>query len=340
MPLAIGSLRPVFLALPLLSACGTGAPESEEPEAPVGFNVGKPWMPPAQSVEAMQVAADTRETIRYVTDGGHVDVVGRFDGTRRTFGFDVELAAIRVADVPTLEYPAGWVRLDTLSLTGEPAGWIKPITSGLLRSLGAPIQLVFDVQSIGAFTGRLREPGARIEAQILGRLQIGDRALDVSFPGVVTRPDADRLEVTIGAFDVPLDEVALGDAVDQLEKALRVRRIDHTVSVSGRVALTRLADGALPSFVRTPLTIQSVDEVRAKLDAAVDRSDVQRIRLERTGYEEDALRYVPEDALRRLEEARRAKQEGRASVFENMELPAEQEIEEPQRRGYIVVQPE
>ncbi|MCB9664242.1 MAG: hypothetical protein H6732_09025 [Alphaproteobacteria bacterium] len=342
MSLAIPRARSALCLLVALSACGGGEAEAPaEPEAPRALNEGKPWVSPERTVEAMQAAADTRETLRYVSDGGTVDVVARFDGTARTFTFDVQQAAIRIADVPTLEYPSGWVRLDTLSITGDPERWIKPITQGVLRSLGAPLQLVFDVQSIGAFTGRLQEPGSRVEARVLGRLQVGDRAVEVSFPGVISRPGAERLEVELGAIDLALDELGLSDAVEALEDTLKVRRIDHVVQVSGRVALSQFTGDALPSFVRTPLTIQSVEEVREKLEAQVDRAEVQRLRLSRTGYDEETLDMLPRDALRRIEEARRRKAEGGPSVFEGMEIPAEKaEPAEPQRRGYYVIEQE
>lgn len=292
-------VAPFAVILALAVACGGDAPTTTADDAAAAApaeNADKPWVKPEFSAEAMQAAASTRESMRFVADGGEFIVTTLIDGKPVRWSLGLDKVAMRIADVPTLEYPIGYVKVDPLTLElddGGKATWPKVAIDTVFRRLGAPVQVFFDVQSVTELEGRLIPPDGAAKGTMIGVLQVADRQHDVSMPIKMAR-DEGTIEVELPAFALTTADIGFDDDLAKLASKLGVR-IGDQITIEGGVKLVSFDGEALPTFVRTPVTVNTVDSIREKLEAEVTSEDRVRHHMEAQGVDPRALeRMTPQ----------------------------------------------
>lgn len=288
--------------LMVISACGgsnsarRAASEDAEPE--------KPWVRAATTGAALQAGTYTAEPMRFVAQSGvftlEVEMAGK---PMQAFTIQPEQVAMRLGDVATLDHPVGHVKFDALSLSGQDEGIAEAITDRVLRNLGAPVQLIFDVHSIGDMQGRLVGEGGTAKGKVLGTLQIDARQEHLTLEVLFERRANNVLAAEVTPFTLDLQPYALHTHLDALAKAIGVRSVAPQVRISGSLELVEfISDGPLPTFVRTPITVNTVDEIRARLDEEVDDFEAQKAALRRQGMSERDVNGMTREAF----EAQRA----------------------------------
>lgn len=308
-----------------LVACGGGSGA----DADGGGAVVKPWVKTAQTADALNEANLARESMRFVTDGGSVTMTFAVDRRPVVATMGVEQVALRIGDVPTLDLPLGYVKLDTMTFSSGDELRDKFVQALALRDLGAPIHVVFDPSSVGGVVGRLTEPGSEARGEVVGTLQIGTRQEAIGLPARFTRTTPEKLTIDLGPFDLNLGDFAMEPALDAVAAAIGARHIAREVTIAGRIQLVAfLDDGAqLPGFVRTPVTVETVTEIKERLDRDVDDVDALKMRLRAAGLSDAALKGITTESLEKMNRilaaglAQRDGQRG-VSVLDN---PAETE---------------
>lgn len=291
-----------------LVACG-GRTSASTPEPPPA-NVFLPPDPVAAdpgSVPAEPMGFAAFEGIL----GVGVTVGGRT--TRHTVG--VEQASLRFGDVRTLQYPIGHIKVDptTWQSLDEPS-WSASIVDLWFKDVhGAPVQVFFDFGSFTEVTEGLTPGGPPRDTVVLGSVQIDSRKQDFDARVRVSRPEAERLHLQIiGEAPLDLSGFARDAASAALGKALG-GAIGGRVTLSGELDLPRWRELAMPSFVRTAVTMATVQEVREAVKDEVDRFEMSREGAEAAGMDEHILDMADRDAFNRMERQLRAKQAERAS---------------------------
>jgi hypothetical protein len=272
----------VVVLLAVGTACGGGedAPEGAAPaeEAPKGQ-----FLPKEVTTTAMEAATQLREPGKFVAEAGEFTVEVPVDRDTWKLALGLDVVALRLGDVPTLDYPIGFVKLDPLSLDGGDPTRDRTIVDVLLRNQGSPIQIFFDVHSVGEMKGRLPATGGSATGRVLGTLQIDDRQHDVDVIAHFERKDEEHLVLQIEPFDLPLDEMGLTPRLQALAKVLGKKHVGSTARVHGSVGLIAFHGTQLPTFARTPVTINRVEEFRQRLDDEIDDAEATRQKLLRTG---------------------------------------------------------
>lgn len=287
----------------LLAACGTSTVEAPKKEPTA--NVFLPAEEPAPSGALPPTAP---EPIGLVYDSGavRVTVVVGAEETHHEVG--VELAALRLADVATLQYPIGYLKLNVTQWKSvEHPEWGTLFVDNWLRDevgpKGPPVQAFVDLSTIGQPTGRVKVGGPPVEADVLGSIQVGDRRQDVEIPVRFTRPDEDHLVMEVAR---PVHVQLAGFARDKFTAALGAAlgaAVGGEVKLEGRLVFKQFEGVALPNFVRTPVTVATVSEVRERLDRAVDHFDIAQQRAQASGIDPALQEKVSREGLEKMKQS-------------------------------------
>lgn len=310
----------IFAGMIGCGSLGRGEPDAEP--------VQKPWVKSVTAADPRLAAVEARETQRFVASSGAVDVAFEL-GRRKLVGHMlVEKSALKVGDVPTLEHVIGYVKFDTTTFTTGDEVTDKVLQSLVLRDLGAPIHIVFDANSVGSMVGRLSGDGATATGEILGTLQFDTRQFAVELPARFRRTDAAHIDVQMGPFDLDLTQYAIDRQLNAAAVALGERTMGLTVTVSGMLSLEAFTDenAPMPGFVRTPLTVNTVDELRAILDRDIDNGEAMRMHLLAAGLPESVIGGMTAERLRdvhRFLSEPAEGQSGEGSVLDNPAQPAD-----------------
>lgn len=283
-----------------LSACSGGDADTSE-EAPKPASM---WVQQAQTDAAMRAATGQHETMRFVSSGGSVQYATTAGGKPVTVTFDVELAAFQIGDVPTLAHPIGFVKLNPLSLKGSDPSWEKAVLDTVFRRFGSPVQLTYESHSVADMQGRLTGVGTHASGKAVGNLQVDDRQLDVTLNVSVDRLTETTLTLRLLPSELDVSTLALDAYLDPLARQLG-GPISRKGILSGTVELKRFDGDLLPSFVRTPVTVQSVAEVVRKIDAEHSDIEAARATLANAGVPEDVAATVTQKNMEQMEEIRR-----------------------------------
>lgn len=270
-----------------------------DPEHP-----GSIWVQQAQTDEAMRAHAAQRETMRFVQSGGTIDYATTIAGKPVTLTFDVELAAFQVADVPTLEHPIGFVKLGALSLKSSNSAWDKILVDTVFRRSGSPIQLTFESHSVGDMQGRLTGLGTHASGRAIGNIQVDDRQLDLTLNVTVDRLTDTTLTVHVLPSEVDVSTLGLDSYLTTAGQALG-GAISRKGMLSGTVELKKFDGGQMPTFARTPVTVQSVSEVVQKLDAEHTDLEAAKLRMVRAGVDQEMVEGLKDEQLDVMVEMRR-----------------------------------
>lgn len=274
-----------------------------------------------------------REPMAYLGKGLDLQVTSTIGGAAVVHHLQLEQAGIRIGDVPSLDHPLGTVKIDPLTLTTDGnADWAKVILDRSLRdSEGSPIQIFLEVHSVGDMNGRLDPGGSTATGTVLGRLQVGDRQVDVDFKARFRRPDADHLTVeTAEPWTIDLHDLSWDRQLGVLAARLGAA-VEPTIAVALRLDLERF-DGPLPTFVRTPVTIQTMEEVRDRIDEEYDDFDILKYRLAQQGESDQMIKRLTPEAFARMQAAAAARRSGSP-------LPARPDEDEAEEGGSKQVTP-
>lgn len=296
------SLRSLLLLS--LAACGLMGPSQDAGEATDRPAVVKPWVKAVMSEEAMQRSAEGREPMRFTLGEGSLRMELMVDGAPVVGTLKADMAALRIANVPTLDLPVGFVRFDPLGLALEGGSSPVPVVEALFRRLGAPVQLFLEVHSVGAMQGRLASVPSEARGEIVGVVQIDDRQVNVAIPARFRRTAADTLEVDFEGYALPLEEAGMEKPFERLRSVLGARRIEGTtVRISGRASFKEFKGDVLPGFVRTPITVNTVEQLAARFDKEVAPADAMRVQLAVAGFPPELTANLSEEDLARMMEA-------------------------------------
>ncbi len=289
----------LLIALAACSGDVVAPPAGPDPEHP-----GSIWVQQAQTDEAMRANAAQRETMRYVNAGGSIDYATTIGGNPVTLTFDVELAAFQVADVPTLEHPIGFVKLGTLSLKSTNSAWDKLLVDSVFRRNGSPIQLTFESHSIGDMQGRLTGLGTHASGRAVGNMQVDDRQVDLTLNVTVDRLTETTLTVHVLPSEVDVSTLGLDSYLTTAGKAVG-GAISRKGMLSGTLELKRFDGGQMPTFARTPVTVQTVAEVVRKLDAEHTDLEAAKLRLVKAGVDQEMVEGLNDEMLQSMVEMRK-----------------------------------
>lgn len=262
------------------------------------------WVQQAQTDEAMRAAAAHHETVRYVNSGGQMTYATTVAGKPVTLTFDVELASFQIGDVPTLDHPIGFVKLGTLSLKSTNSAWDALIIDNVLRRSGSPIQLTFESHSIADMQGRLTGLGTHATGRAIGNLQVDDRQLDTTLNVAVDRLTETTLSVRLLPSEIDLSTLALEDYLTATGKLLG-GAISRKGMLSGTLELKKFEGTSMPTFARTPVTVQSVAEVVKKIDAEHSDLEAAHIKLLRAGVSPEMVNELSDENLEQMEAIRK-----------------------------------
>lgn len=306
----------------LLAGCGWGRVLVEEPEAPK--NIYDQNSDPATEELEVTTAAP-KEPMALVGKGLDLQLRATVGGQPVTLKMPLELAAIRIGDVPTLSFPLGNVKVDPIALSVvEQPGWARVIADRAFRDTeGSPVQVFFEVHSVGQMKGNLSGPGTTATGVVLGRLQIGDRQQEIDFPAIFRRVDANNLTVeTSGPVKLDLLEFNWQDRLSRLGSKLKAA-VASQVEITLRLDLER-TEGPLPTFVHTPVTVQTMEAVRERIDAEYDDYDILRHRMQQGGGAEGLLDRISPEDFARMQAAAAARRSGTPILLER-DAPEDEE---------------
>jgi hypothetical protein len=216
-------------------------------------------------------------------------------GARPSVVLPLDQAAIRAGDLRTLAFVIGHVKLQTKALADGPGatpGFAERALASLLKDpTGGIPQIFLESHNVGEITGVLDQPGATASGTWIGVLQVGDRQVDVDAALRVTRADQDHVVVeTAAPVEFELAELGLdGGRIGAGPK----------VAVTLRVELAR-AQGELPTFIRTPVTLQRMGEMRQRMDDEVNDFEKTRARLRAEGMSEAAINALSEEDYEKM----------------------------------------
>lgn len=289
----------------MVAACGTSTvePAKVEPAANV-------FLPSDEPAAAGAATSNAPEPIGLVYESGSVRVTITVGAEETHHEVGVELAVLRLADVATLQYPTGYLKLDVLRWTSmEHPEWGPQVVNHWLRDevgpKGPPVQAFFDLSTIGQPTGRITVAGAPVEADLVGSIQVDDRRQDIELPVRFTRPDEDHLVMELTRpVRVDLTSFARGEFTAALAGALGAA-VNPEVKLEGKVVFKQFEGVALPNFVRTPVTVATVAEVRERLDRAVDHYDIAQQRAEASGIDPTLQEKVSMEGLEKMQQGLR-----------------------------------
>lgn len=221
---------------------------------------------------ARRERAAAREPAAMAAEAGDVEITITIDRRATTHSVEMVHGAFRVADLATLEYPQGHVLFDVASFTSDDAAWSTPIIELVLSPGGEPSQLFFDLQTIGKLDGDLSEVTGTATAVVHGFVQLGGYQAPVLFDARFTRTGPGRLTVdTVEPVEIVLGAFRRDEEIDAARRAMKVRRIGPTVHVTASFALQESPTGLLPNFVRAPISVKTVDDIREAMEDDIDR---------------------------------------------------------------------
>jgi hypothetical protein len=301
------------LCLAGISACGWfgGAP-ADAPPAEVVPERKSAFLPPDDLGAGEQtqrvLTQEVRERMGFVGAAADLRLEWPVDGVVSTHRVSFEQISMRVADVPTLLYPIGHLKVDPMTWTTEPdATLAKALTRHFFRDdSGAPVQVFFDIQTIGKLDGRLDRDGASATGQVIGAIQVDSRQHIAVFQGRFTRPTKDKLVMeTVEPIEVPLSEFHRDTQLAAAMAAFGAKAWEPVVKLSGRVELTEANIDALPSFIRVAVTEQTISELQQRLDEEIDDFDAFQYRMEQQGVREEIRNNVTPEQFEKMREMAR-----------------------------------
>lgn len=291
-----------------VAACGLlgggdpGAP-APEPERKSVF------LPPddlgAGAATERVLAQEDRERMAFIGAAADLQVQWTVDGAPSTHRVKFEQIAMRVADVPSMLFPIGHLKVDPISWSVEPqAGWAEHLKRYFFRDpAGAPIQVFFDIQTVGKLDGRLDRDGASAVGQVVGALQVDSRQAVLAFNARFTRPSKGRLIIeTVEPVPVPIAEFQRDAELAAAMKAIGAAAWEPTVTLTARVEFTEASLDSLPTFIRVPVTEQTMTELQERLDADVDDYDALQYKLDRQGMSEESRQAITRERFERMRE--------------------------------------
>lgn len=297
-----------------------GCWSSPAPKAPTtdGLENGPPPDEPVAAPPApkeLMLLAGTRLELAVQVEVG---------GVTENCRFPMDQAGFQIGDVPTLAYPIGHIKVNTLGFACQNEALGKKLLDGWLRDKeSAPIQVFFEVNSIGRLQTRLTPGSAPVTSKVLGRIQVDSHQQDVEVLARFTRPDADHLVIdTVAPVEVGLDAFARDSQL--LATVAKVGQpISPKIKFFMHLELEKATTG-LPTFVRTGVMVQTMEQIRQKIDDQNDDYDVMRARMLNQGVSEESLRGVSREMFMKAQEIqRRFKANGGTIV-----LPPPEELSE------------
>lgn len=291
----------------VLAALGTGcffggngdvAPPADPAVAgEVGLDEPPPPDPPKPAV--------VRQSVTMLASSLKLQLRLNVAGRPIACSFPLEQGGLRLGDLPTLTYPLGHVKVDTQGIVCDDAAFAALAKIHYLRDVdAAPIQLFFEVSSVGRFNGRLDAPGTTALSQVLGTIQVDSRQQELVLQARFTRTETGLSFETVAP--AAIDITAFGRASHLASLTAKAGGTLGTQAMMQVQAEFTLTDQPLPQFIRTAVTVQTMDEVRKRLDAEHDDFDVLRARMESRGVREGALDAVPRSVFDRAMEIQRA----------------------------------
>jgi hypothetical protein len=286
------------LALLLLVGCWS----SPAPKAPTsdGLENG----PPPDDEEVVAPPAP-KELMLLVGSRLELAVQVEVGGVTENCRFPLDQAGFQIGDVPTLTHPIGHIKVDTLGFACQNEALGKKLLDGWLRDKeSAPIQVFFEISSVGHLQTKLTPGSAPVTAKVLGRIQVDSHQEDVDVLARFTRPDADHLVIdTVAPVEVGLDAFARDSQL--LATVARVGQpIAPRVRFFMHLELERATTG-LPTFVRTGVMVQTMEQIRQKIDDQNDDYDVMRARMRNQGVSEEALKGISREMFMKAQEIQR-----------------------------------
>jgi hypothetical protein len=285
---------PLLLLFGTLVACG-GRRGDAEPDLSKVQSSYLPAGSGAAPTAAASATVVTQEPFALVGTAATATVTFDVAGTEQSVAIPLDQAAIRAGDLRTLAFVIGHVKLQTKAVrdgAGATAGFAERVLSSLLKDpTGGIPQIFLESQSVGDVSGVLDQPGATATGTWIGVLQVGDRQVDVDAGIRVTRTDADHVAVDSDK-PVMFELSALGLDGARLG-------VGPSVRVTLHVELTR-AQGELPTFVRTPVTLQRMGEMRQRMDDEINDFEKTRERLRAEGLSEAAINALSEEDYERM----------------------------------------
>jgi hypothetical protein len=289
----------------LMAACRTSPVE-----APVEEPTKNVFLPSDEAPAAAGQPSETPEPMGLVYESGAVRVTIVVGVEETHHDVPVELAALRLADIATLQYPIGYLKLDVGRWASvEHPEWSRAIVDSWLRDevgpKGTPIQAFVDISTIGQPTGRVAVGGPPVEADVLGSIQLDDRQQEIDLPVRFTRPDEDHLVMELTRpVRVNLSGFARQDHTAALEAALG-GALGPEVRLEGKLVFKQFEGVELPNFVRTPVTVATVSEVRERLEKSVDHYDMAQQRAEASGIDASLQQKVSRESLDKMKQGLR-----------------------------------
>lgn len=271
-------------ALLALVGCEWMLPDRREaPEKPES-----PWVKPEGDVDPSvgSVRTDVRVPGRFEVSKADVEILSVMGGEQVHHQASLELGAFEVSDVTTMAYPVGFMKFKTDEWTvREHPNWARTVLRGYLRDrVGEPVQLSFDVMTIGELSGELIEPGDSARAETTGSIQVQSRQETLSFDTVFELHEGGRIVLkSDGPIELDLAIFERDDRLTVMEEALELV-IDTNVSITFEATLSP-TNRPMPTFARTPVTMTSAEELKQELDNSLDRFELMQRRRAALGQE-------------------------------------------------------
>jgi hypothetical protein len=178
---------------------------------------------------------------------------------------------VNVASLDTLEYTRGYVLGDVETWKSDSEERDQKVRDHFFSLVNEYTQTMFDIETVGTFEGELLEGGS-VEAQVVGRLQVGSYVQEAFFDARFTRTGpADFKVETIEPVIFSLTDFRRTKQLSALAEACGIRGgFSDRIEISAHFELHDNADRQIPRFIRTPITVSTTHDIEADIAARFD----------------------------------------------------------------------
>jgi hypothetical protein len=204
--------------------------------------------------------------------------VAMTDGREFVLDAGAVQGGFRTGNIDDLSYFRGYLLTSGLELKAKDAKFLDAVKKQYFNAAIGGAQIVADVQSVSELERPLTV-GAALETTVVGRLQVGERLQPVTFPARVTREANDVLHVVntapivlpISAFGRAPEIAAVGAAIagefaPDIKMNVDLRLEPHQAS-------------EIPAYVRTGVSVQTVQEIQAEAAPAAGELTPEQARM-------------------------------------------------------------